>query len=120
MAALFLFGVCSWSEKFLWEWKESLENILTQATNMVLCTYRNYRTEFFRKVSIMERKEAFEIVASWIKTCHDLAENDRYEAMDEPSERDMYMRSAKAWEEREEAFGIILGLARGYEYHEGE
>lgn len=68
----------------------------------------------------MERKEAFEIVASWIKTCHDLAENDRCEAMDESSERDMYMRSAKAWEEREEAFGIILGLARGYEYHEGE
>lgn len=66
----------------------------------------------------MEYKEAFKIVASWIKTCHDLAENDRYEAMDEPSERDMYMRSAKAWEEREEAFGIILGLARGYEQHE--
>lgn len=68
----------------------------------------------------MERKEAFEIVASWIKTCHDLAENDRYEAMDDPGERDMYMRSAKAWEEREEAFGIILGLARGYEYHESK
>lgn len=68
----------------------------------------------------MTNEEALAIVSSWIKTCHDLAENDRCEAMDEPSERDMYMRSAKAWEEREEAFGIILGLARGYEYHENK
>lgn len=85
-----------------------------------MLTNRNCQAENLRKVSIMERKEAFEIVESWIKSCHDLAENDRYEAMDDPSERDMYMRSAKAWEEREEAFGIILGLARGYECHENE
>lgn len=51
-------------------------------------------------------------MSSWINSCRDLAENNRYEAMDEPSEYESYMKSAERWEERAEAFGIVLDLAK--------
>lgn len=60
----------------------------------------------------MTNEEALAIVSSWINSCHDLAENNRCEAMDEPSERESYMKSAERWDERAEAFGIILDIAK--------